>query len=103
MNFLFNRHIRNTRFARPNNQYLPSSIIHTNPPQWNQHQMGATTVYPHSPYPNQFYANAGNPPLHNQYQMGMGHTIHAGQVPTAPHSGIDYGYGHLSQTHYTQR
>lgn len=97
--FLLNR---NTRFVRRNNQYLPSSVIHINPPQYNQHQMGATTVYPHQPYPNQTYPNAGNMPLYNQYNMGpgMGDTIHASHQPTAPLAGMDYG--HSQQNHYTQ-
>lgn len=97
--FPFNRHIRNTQFVRPNNHYLPSTVIHANPPQWNQHQMGTTTAYPYNTYPNTVYPNAVNTPLYNQYQVGpgMGHTIHASHQPTAP------GMGYGPPTHYAQQ
>lgn len=99
--FYCSRNSGHNQFFRPHNQYLPQTVITTNPPAWNQQQIGTTTVYPYNPYPNQFYANSVNPPIYNQHQMNGGAaSINVNQVPSAPYLHAGFDYGHAPQTHY---
>lgn len=92
------RHWRNSQYNRQRNQHLRQMVVTTNPPQWNQHQIGTANVY-HNHYPNQFYANSVNPPSYDQVDPRMVDSrIH---VPTAPYPPVGFNYGHTHQTDYS--
>ncbi|XP_037037866.1 uncharacterized protein LOC119075504 [Bradysia coprophila] len=92
--WLCRRHLRWNNFRRPHNQYLPQTVVTTNTPAWNQQPMGmtTTTVYPHNPNPNQFYADSVNPPAYNPYLADphVGPGINVKQMPTAPYPPAGY-------------
>ncbi|KAJ6649984.1 hypothetical protein Bhyg_05227 [Pseudolycoriella hygida] len=85
-----------------NYQHRPQTVI-TTTPSWNHQQM-PTTVYPHNPYSNQFYANSINPPMtgptmapYSQYPPMGSHPINtvmgnSVNMQTAPYPPVGMGF-----------